>query len=112
MSHFANYIKEREDKQILENEKGFATYKIYDNGECYLQDIYVAPEFRKQHVGSGMVDRVSDIARKHDCHTLIGSICLDDKNATKNMQIWLGYGFQLYKNVGTMIFLRKDLRIK
>lgn len=112
MSHFANYIKEREDKDTIESEKGFATYKIYDNGECYLQDVYVAPEFRGKHVAYEMADKVSDIAKQHDCHTLLGSVCMDDKNASKNMMVWLKYGFLLYKNMGNMVFFKKDLRVK
>lgn len=109
MSLFGDYIKERTDKNIIEDDRGFATFKIFDNGECYLEDIYVVPAFRKTHVATEMADRVCEIAKEHGCDTLVGSVCVDDKNATKNMKVFLAYGMNIYKNVGTLTFLKKDL---
>jgi len=109
MSLYSQYIKEREDKDIIETDKGFATFKIFDNGECYLQDIYIIPEYRKTHLATEMANRVSDIAREHGCKLLVGSVCTDDKYATRNMKVFLSYGMEIYKTVGTMIFLKKDL---
>lgn len=109
MSHYANYIREREDKGIIENEKGFVTYKIFDNGEIYLQDIYVAPEYRTSGVATELADKVVEIGREHGSKLLVGSVCVDDLNATRNMKVFLAYGMQIYKNVGIMIFLKKDI---
>lgn len=112
MSLYADYIKEREGKHILETDKGFATYFLYDNGECYIQDIYIAPDFRKTGLSTKMVDEIVEIAKENKCHTLLGSICIDDKNATVNMKIWLNYGFCINKIVGPLIFLKKDIGVE
>lgn len=108
-SLYAQYIKERDDKDIVEYDNGFATYKIYDNGECYLEDIYVTPDQRKTGLAVKLTDEVVQIAKEKNCKLLVGSVCVDDKNATKNMKIFLTYGMQIYKNMGTLIFLKKDI---
>lgn len=109
MSLYADYIKEREDKDIVENDNGFATFKIFDNGECYLQDIYVVPAQRKSGLATEMADKVVSIAKENGCKTLIGSVCSDDKHATRNMKVFLTYGMQIHKVIGNMIFLNKDI---
>lgn len=109
MSLYADYIQEREDKEIIENDKGFATFKCFENGECYLQDIYVIPVERKNNVATQMADKVVEIARERGCKLLVGSVCTDDKYATRNMKVFLAYGMQIYKTAGTMIFLKKDI---
>lgn len=109
MSLYQDYIKEREDKDIVESDKGFATFSIYPNKECYLQDIYVIPEHRKSGYATEMTDQVVAIAREKGCNTLVGSVCTEDKNATRNMKIFLAYGMQIYKTAGIMIFLHKNI---
>lgn len=109
MSLYAEFIKERENKEIVETENGFATYKIFENGECYLQDIYVSPEYRQSGLATTMANHICVIAKERGCNKLIGSVCVDDQSATRNMKVFLAYGMQIYKNVGSMIFLSKDL---
>lgn len=108
-SLYAQYIFERENKEIVESDKGFATYKIFDNGECYLQDLYVVPEYRKSGLATEMTDEIVLRAKEKACTLLIGSVCVDDINATRNMKVFLSYGMQIYKSMGTMIFLKKDI---
>jgi ribosomal protein S18 acetylase RimI-like enzyme len=108
-SLYAEYIAEREDKEIIETDKGFATFKIFDNKECYLQDIYIIPECRKTGLATEMTDKIVEMAKEKGCNTLVGSVCVDDKYATRNMKVFLAYGMQIYKTAGTMIFLKKDI---
>lgn len=108
-SLYAEYIAEREDKEIIETDKGFAVFKIFDNKECYLQDLYVIPDYRKTGLATEMTNKIVEIAKEKGCNTLIGSVCSDDKYATRNMKVFLAYGMQIYKTVGTMIFLKKDI---
>lgn len=109
MSLYAQYLAEREEKEIIESDKGFATFKTFENGECYLQDIFVVPKQRQSGLATEMANKVVEIAKERGCNKLIGSVCVDDKNATRNMTVFLAYGMQIYKNVGTMIFLSKDI---
>ncbi len=109
MSLYKDYIQEREGKEIIESEKGFATFTIFPNKECYLQDIYVTPEFRKSGYATEMTNEIVTIAREKGCDTLIGSVCTEDKNATRNMKVFLAYGMEIYKTVGIMIYLKKNI---
>ncbi len=109
MSLYTEYIKEREDKDTLEIENGFAIYKIFNNGECYLQDIYVIPSERKSGLATEIADKVVEIAKECGCNMLVGSVCSDDKNATRNMKVLLSYNMQIHKIVGNMIFFNKKI---
>lgn len=111
MTLYAQYIKEREQKDIIETDKGFATYKVYPNGECYLQDIYVIPEARRSRVAYDLADQVVEIAKEKKCHTLVGSVCTDAINPTASMKFVLNYnGMKFHSVKGNMIFFTKDLR--
>ena len=109
MSLYAEYLKERENKTIIESENGFITYQIFDNGICYIQDIYVIPEMRKSGLTTSMQNAVIEIAKSKLCHTLIGSVCLDTNEPTRNLQILLNDGWQLDKIGGNMIFVHKKI---
>lgn len=109
MSLYGDYIKERENKDIIESDKGFATYTIYPNGECYLQDLYVVPAYRQTGLASNMADKIVEIAREANCNTLIGSVCVDANGATQNLKVFLNYGMQVNKIIGNMIFLKKNI---
>ena len=108
-SLYGQYIAEREDKEIIESKDGFATYKIFENGECYLQDLYVVPDMRKSGLATEMANKVVEIAKENGCHTLLGSVCVDGNGATRNMKVFLAYGMQIDKIIGNMIFLRKKI---
>ncbi len=108
-SLYAQYIAEREDKDIIETDKGFATYRIFNNGECYLQDIFVIPSERKTGLCFKMADKIVEIAKEQACHTLVGSVCVDDKNATRNMKVLLAYDMEISKTIGNMIFFKKNI---
>jgi hypothetical protein len=109
-SLYAQYIKERENFEIVESEKGFTTYQIYENGECYIRDIFVAPEFRNTKISFEMEKQINDIAKLNNCNFLIGSICLDAKNPSKSLQILLNDQWQVYKTIGNMIFVKKEVQ--
>lgn len=109
-SLYGQYLAEREDKEIIESNEGFATYKIFSNGECYLQDLYVIPEKRKSGLATEMANKVVEIAKERGCKTLIGSVCSDDKSATRNMKVFLTYGMQIHNIIGNMIFLQKNIQ--
>ncbi len=109
MSLYADYIKEREDKEIVESDLGFATFKTFPNGECYLQDLYVAPQMRKSGLATTMTNQIVQIAKERGCHTLVGSVCTDDNNATRNMKVFLSYGMQIQRVVGNIILLNKSI---
>lgn len=92
---FDKFLKEHEDFNTLKAEHGFATWKIQDDGTCYIRDIYVMPEFRKSGVGSEIADRVCEIAQKeYKSKKLIGSVSIKAKHADASIKVLHGYGMR------------------
>jgi hypothetical protein len=110
MSLYSEYVKERENFDTVESESGFATYQIYDNGECYIKDIFVTKEARNTKLSYEMEEQINNIAKLKNCHTLIGSVCLDGFNSSKSLQILLNDKWLIYKIVGNMIFVKKEVK--
>lgn len=108
ISNYALYIAEREGFNIVESEKGFATYKIIDK-ECYVRDIYVRPEFRDKNIAKEMLDKITYIAIEKNCTHLSGSVDTNDKNATINLLAAFAYGFKILKNNFSMILFCKEI---
>lgn len=106
MSLFAEYIKERTDKDILENDKGFATY-YFINDSCYIEDIYVKPEFRQSGEASNLANEIVKIAKDKQCNRLIGSVVPSAKGSTSSLKVLLAYGFQLDSSLNDFIVMSK-----
>lgn len=114
MSLFGRYIKERDGKDIVEDDEGFATYKFTEDGQCYLEDLYVIPDLRgPQPSGKGTAaryaDKVCEIAKKKGCITLYGSVVPSKPNASVNIQTLFKYGFKLKSSMNDFILFEKEL---
>lgn len=108
MTLYAQYILEREGKEIIETDKGFATYS-FNNGECYLQDIYVVPEFRKMGIMRQITEQVINKAKEKGCTYILGSVAVNAKNSSHSLRTLLNYDYKLYVVNSSMIFLKKDI---
>lgn len=109
MSTFAEYIKEREGKEIIEDDRGFATYKFLDATRCYIENIYVRPDYRNTKVASEMADKIVDIARAKGCTKMLGSVCPVAIGSTASLKVLLAYGFQLDSIAANLILFSKDI---
>lgn len=109
LSLYAQYVLEREGKYTVETDEYFATYKI-NNTDCYIQDVFVTKIARGRGVSSMLVSNIENTAKEQfNCTRVIGTIDLNDKNASVNMQVWLKYGFKLHSTNGNVIYLSKDI---
>lgn len=108
MSLFAEYVKEREGKDIVESDKGFATYFYLGDG-CYIQDIYVKPEYRKSGEASNFANIISEVAKSKGYKKLYGTVCPQAKGSTESLKVLLAYGFQLDSCTHNLIALVKEL---
>lgn len=99
MSLYAEYIKEREGKDIIEDEKGFATY-LYTpiRNEIYIVDVYVRPEYRRQGVARDYVDTIINIAKEKNCEYLITSVDLRNPDWKSSTTGLLNTGWKFYAN--------------
>lgn len=100
---------EREGKHVLENPKGFATYKFMDDG-CYIEDIYVLPEERHSGVAGQMADYIAEITKSKGLKHLYGSVCPQAENANASLKVLMAYGFELHSAGPNMVYMKKVLK--
>lgn len=109
-SLYAKYLKERNDDEIVETEKGFASYRYINDGKSvYLTDIYVLPEFRKENVASMIADEIALIAKSKGATEMIGTVVPTANNSTSSLKVLLGYGMTLQSASNNCIVFKKDL---
>ena len=108
MSMFADYIKERLGKEIIETDKGFATYSFTKDG-VYVEDIYVKPDFRRERVAWDLLDQIAEIALNQGVRMMYGSCVPSTTGATEAMSAAIKYGFKLDSSTNNFIVYKKDL---
>lgn len=108
-SMYAKYLKERTDDGILENQAGFATYRILNGKSLYIVDIYILPEFRKSGEASRMADLLADIGRVAGCTEMLGTVNPSAKNSTDNLRVLIAYGMKLSASTDNVIIFKKEL---
>lgn len=108
-SLYAEYIKERENFEIIEDERGFATFKTFENGECYIRDIFVRKEYRKSNIASMYADQITEIAKRRGCTYLTGTVSPKANGSTISMAVLLGYGFKLLDSQNDKIVFIKEI---
>lgn len=113
LSHQAAYAKELENYETIETEYGFISYRYHENGvECFIRDIYVAPEYRAQGASSlavKLADMVTEEAKKRGCTVLTGLVVPTMKNATYNVAAQLKYGFKVHSAEANKIWFVKEI---
>lgn len=108
MSLFAQYIKERENKEIVESEEGFATY-FYLNDGVYIENIYVREDSRNKGTASKFADCIAQVAKSKGFSKMYGSVIPTTNNSTDSLKVLLSYGFRLDSAVNNAIIMVKDL---
>ena len=108
-SNYAKYIEEREGKYIYEDEKGFATYVFNTKDECYIMDIFVQKEYRKEGMAAYYTDEIEKIAKERGCTYLVGSVSPKANNSTQSLQFMLSLGFTLDSCINNLIFFKRDI---
>lgn len=108
MSLYSDYIKELRGDHCLEDEHGFATYRYVDNF-CYIVDIYVVPEKRKDKIASKYADKIAEIAKAKGCTHIYGSVDVTQKDPTRSLKVLLYYGFEYAFTEGNGIYFKKGL---
>lgn len=109
MSHYADYVRERTNKSIMEIDKGFATYSYWPDNKVYIEDIYIAPDFRKSNHASTLADAIAYEAKSRGCTRMVGSVIPSTKNSTTSLKVLLGYGMHLVSSSQDIIFFEKEI---
>lgn len=108
MSLYSEYIYERQGKEIVESEKGFATYYYLPDG-AYIEDIFVKAEFRKEGIASQMADQIASIAKAKGYTKLFGTVVPSTNGSTNSLKTLLAYGFVLNSCTNNLIILEKGI---
>lgn len=111
---YAEYIREREGKLVLESEKGFAVYGFncipgVDFPHAYIQDIWVKPDFRKFGEARALADSITKEAKAKGFKFLFGSVDCNAKNAHASLLVLIAYGMRLYTASGSGIYFVKEI---
>lgn len=110
MSLYSDYLTERTNKSVIETDSGFITYSFTDENTCYIEDIYIRPDFRKTREASKLADQVAEIAKSKGCTKLLGSVIPSTKNSTTSLKVLLGYDMKLLSSVNDFILFSKDIK--
>lgn len=108
MSLFADYIKELHNKEIIEDNRGFATYFFIEQG-VYIEDIFVKPEHRHEGVASVYADQIAKIAKEKGISKMFGSVVASRHSSTSSLKVLLSYGFRLESAHNNTIIMVKDI---
>lgn len=113
MNMYKQYLEERTPGSSVEfNDHGFATYHIKDTQEgkeCYIEDIYVEPDYRNSKEASKLANIIIEKAKKAECNFITGSVVPTANGATASIKVLFGYGFKVWLVSENMIWFKIDL---
>lgn len=107
-SLYAQYVIERERAEIIEQDWGFAVYKLHKD-HVYLQDIYVIEQERKNGRGVELMNEVASRAKMAGLTQMIGSVAPSTPFADSMLKIMQGLGFKLLSASEDMVYLIKEI---
>lgn len=109
MSHYADYIRERTNKSIIETEAGFVVYLYTDKTTVYIEDIFITKDNRNKHLASELADKVILEAKERGCTKALGSVVPSANGSTTSLKVLLAYGMTLDNIQNDFIILRKEI---
>lgn len=93
MSLYADFLKETFNKNVYEDDQGFVSYGI-DKDECYIENVYIKPEFRGHDIAAQMVRVIEKIALEKGCKYLSTTVNVGANNKERSIKVILDYGFK------------------
>ncbi len=107
-SMYAQYIKEREDVDTYEDERGFFTYQV-SNDSFHVVDLFILPKFRNNGVGKEYSDKIEELAKESNCKQTFCSTCTQALNWKQSNKYILSNNYKKIKEVGVMVYYIKEL---
>jgi GNAT superfamily N-acetyltransferase len=89
---FNCFVAETEAKEIVGMALYFFAYFTWVGKSLYLEDIYIKESYRKQKLGTALLNRVFEVARQEDC-----------KRVRWQVLNWNSSAIQMYKKNGAEI---------
>lgn len=102
------YFKEIQNLDILENEYGFALYRIIDDN-LHIQHMFVKPQARAMKIATMLATELEAKAKSARCSTMTCDIEPTNKNATESIRVILSYGFRVLEASDNEVIFYKQI---
>lgn len=109
VSFYADYIAEHTHGEVIETDRGFVTYVFTPENTCYIQEIYVAPRYRKSGAGGDFLAQIEGLAKQRGCKKVLGSVVPSAKGSTISLKVLLAVGFKLESSSADFILMNKEI---
>lgn len=96
MNLYAQYLKEREGKEVIEKGTGFCIYEIH-SPHVYISDVFVQKEYRNFGIASSLIEEVVQKAKKENCKYALTSFCLKANGWNISRKVMKKLGFKFYR---------------
>ena len=108
-SNYGLYVAELEGLEILESNRGFATYKIKDD-ELWVYDVFVRPDYRGCGLAKRYFDQLEEIAKENKCKYMVTLTNTNNNAWEKSTDILIDHGYKAFDvtDKGT-IFLKLEI---
>lgn len=108
MSLWSSYFSEIWGRETIEESWGFIQWH-YEGEVCFVDELYVIPEERRNKRAFELADRVTQQALSRGSVRLACSVWPENKVSSVSMQTVLAYGFVMHSVDGRRIILTKEL---
>lgn len=105
---FFEYIRDREKKQIIEDENGFLIYKI-NGDECFLAEAFVSERSRGSSTLSDLLRHLFASAKAEGCKSVCAMIDLADGGAMRTLSAALKRGFKVVVANNNVLLISKEV---
>lgn len=109
MSLWADYIKEREGYETLENDRGFLTYKVLPDGHIFVRDMFVRKADRGHGWGHELFLELVGVATSLKVPRIMCQVDLRTAGATQSLGVILSRDFKIVNAEHQVILLVLDL---
>lgn len=107
-SLYGQYIAERQNMSILEDDISFVTYKKIDDA-LFIEDMFVVKEKRDSKLGLELLNKMIKIAEDLECNRIITLVDITTNNWEKTFNNLMKNNFKATKGEGSTIYLVKEL---
>lgn len=108
MNNYAAYLKERENKYILENRHGFIVYKINDK-DCFIAEMFIQKEQRGSGLLEQMIGELTELAKLNKCETITATIFLNDRGANRTLRASQKFNFNIIQANNDVLLIQKGV---
>jgi GNAT superfamily N-acetyltransferase len=112
-SLYAKYLKEKNNINTLEDDKGFVSFTQQGpkGEEFYIIDIYIVPEYRRKGYATEVAKKLEKQARILGAKYLLGCIepDLESSENSKNALESYGFEFSFYSESDGLDYYRKEI---